>query len=114
MFVLPMLESLALHKITDPRNTIIPLLLISSKSLRSFTSGSSTPMVSVRWHRHMEHLTTLELGSPAWRHGAELIRALNRIYEPQFLPRLQEFVHIEWDSENICTNLLLTLEFRCM
>ncbi|KAJ7277378.1 hypothetical protein C8J57DRAFT_1465956 [Mycena rebaudengoi] len=111
---LPMLGHLSMRVITDPGNTIIPLPLLSSKSLRSFTFGDSTPMVSLQWIHYMEHLTTLELGSPEWRHRDGLFHALNRAHEPQFLPNLQHLALSKWDSEDLDHDLLDALQSRRM
>jgi hypothetical protein len=101
-----------MEEIQDPGNTIIPLPLISS--LRSFTFNNSAPMVSLQWIRHMEHLTTLELGSLEWPQGYQLFRALNRTYEPQFLPKLLNLVLLEWDAEDPDDNLVKALGSRRM
>ncbi|KAJ7277284.1 hypothetical protein C8J57DRAFT_1713704 [Mycena rebaudengoi] len=110
--VLPSLENLTMEEIQDPGNTIIPLPLISS--LRSFTFSNSAPMVSLQWIRHMEHLTTLELGSLEWPQGYQLFRALNRAYEPQFLPKLLNLVLLEWDAEDPDDDLVKALDSRRM
>ncbi|KAJ7277290.1 hypothetical protein C8J57DRAFT_1504116 [Mycena rebaudengoi] len=103
-----------MHAIAHPGNTIIPIPLLSSKSLRSFIFGESTPMVSLLWIRHMEHLTTLELASPEWRHRDELFRALNRAHEPQFLANLQHLALLKWGSEDLGHDLLDALQSRRM
>ncbi|KAJ7277388.1 hypothetical protein C8J57DRAFT_1581856 [Mycena rebaudengoi] len=112
---LPMLEQLFMSEITVTglADTVIPLPLISSKSLQSFTFGQATPTVSLQWIRHMQHLTTLELCTSGWNDMDKLFRALNRAREPHFLANLQNFALLEWDSEELEDELLDSLTSRC-
>ncbi|KAJ7277372.1 hypothetical protein C8J57DRAFT_184867 [Mycena rebaudengoi] len=109
---LPMLEQLSLKEIADPDDTIIPLPLISSKALRSFTFGDHTPIVSLQWIRHMERLTTLEICTSGWKDMRKFILALNRAHEPQFLANLQNVALLDWVSDGFEEDLLDALHSR--
>jgi hypothetical protein len=109
LLTLPALEKLDINGVHDD---IFPLRFISSPSLQTFTFGASTPAVSLRWIQHMEHLTTLELNSPEWPHKDELIRALNRAHQPQFLPKLHSLALLQCESEEVTESLLEALHSR--
>ncbi|KAJ7277366.1 hypothetical protein C8J57DRAFT_1126728 [Mycena rebaudengoi] len=112
--LIPLLTLPAIEKIliSGAHNIVNPLPLISSNSLRSFTFGNTTPAVSLGWLQHMEHLTTLELDSPKWPHKDELLRALNRAHEPQFLPKLRNLALLECEFAEVTESLLQALHSR--
>ncbi|KAJ7277293.1 hypothetical protein C8J57DRAFT_1504118 [Mycena rebaudengoi] len=99
---LPMLEQLSLKEIAASDDAIIPLPLISSKALRSFAFGDRTPVVSLQWIRHMEHLTTLEICTSKCKDMREFILALNRVHEPQFLANLHCWTGLPTHLSRIC------------
>ncbi|KAJ7277403.1 hypothetical protein C8J57DRAFT_1581872 [Mycena rebaudengoi] len=92
---LPALEKLDIRGVVDD---IFPPLFAS---LQTFTFGASTPAVSLPWIQYMEQLTTLELNSPEWPHKHELIRALNRAHQPQFLPKLCSLAFLQCEFEEV-------------
>jgi hypothetical protein len=112
--LIPLLTLPAIEKIliSGAHNIVNPLPLISSNSLRSFTFGNATPAVSLGWLQHTEHLTTLELDSPKWPHKDELLRALNRAHEPQFLPKLRNLALLECEFAEVTESLLQALHSR--
>ncbi|KAJ7222953.1 hypothetical protein C8J57DRAFT_1536162 [Mycena rebaudengoi] len=112
--LIPLLTLPALEKfdISGAFADIFPLRFISSPSLQTFTFGTSTPAVSLRWIQHMEHLTTLELNSPKWPHKDELIRTLNRAHQPQFLPKLRSLALLQCESKEVTESLLEALHSR--
>ncbi|KAJ6608419.1 hypothetical protein B0H10DRAFT_2226828 [Mycena sp. CBHHK59/15] len=93
-------------------NIFLPFISHSSASSREFSFGLSTPWISVRLLRLMEHLTSLELCSAQWPYRADLVRALNRTHEQGFLPQLQKLAVVGY-SEEVDSDLLDALNSRC-
>ncbi|KAJ7277529.1 hypothetical protein C8J57DRAFT_1126849 [Mycena rebaudengoi] len=109
---LPVLNTLHICEVRELLDDTVVLPFLASMALRTFTFGDNTPMVSLRWLHCMQQLTTLELCTSSWAHKDELLLALNRANEPQFLPQLRNFALLECEPEEINEHLLDTLRIR--
>ncbi|KAJ7233537.1 hypothetical protein C8J57DRAFT_1729415 [Mycena rebaudengoi] len=110
---LPSLQRLELRGLSALPGDTIPLQSISSSSLHMFAFGHNTPMVTLRWLRVMEHLTSLELGDRLWAYKEDLVRALDRAHEPRFLPKLEVFTLSYRETHEFRQRLLAALMSRC-
>jgi hypothetical protein len=111
---LPALNTLHMRDVPDLLDDTItlPFLSCSCMALRIFKFGDNTPMVPLSWLHRMQQLTTLELCTSSWTHKDELLLALNRANEPQFLPQLRNLAFLECGPEEINERLLDTLHTR--
>ncbi|KAJ7227912.1 hypothetical protein C8J57DRAFT_198790 [Mycena rebaudengoi] len=108
---LPALKTLHMRDSSKLLDDTVVLPFLASVSLWAFTFGT-TPTVSLHWLHRMQQLTTLELYTSSWAHKDELLLALNRANEPQFLPQLRNFAFLECEPEEINERLLDTLHIR--
>ncbi|KAJ7210285.1 hypothetical protein C8J57DRAFT_1733637 [Mycena rebaudengoi] len=110
---LPNLQRLELSTLSALPDDAVPLPLISSSSLHTFVLGPDTQMVTLPWFRVMEHLTSLELGNPRWAYKDAFFRALDRVHEPRFLPKLEIFTLSNCETLEVSQRLLDALISRC-
>ncbi|KAJ7277506.1 hypothetical protein C8J57DRAFT_1126825 [Mycena rebaudengoi] len=109
---LPALNTLHMRDIPELLDDTVVLPFLASIALRTFTFGENTPTVSLHWLHRMQQLTTLELCTSLWAHKDELLLALNRANEPQFLPQLRNLALQECEPEEINERLLDSLHTR--
>ncbi|KAF8217981.1 hypothetical protein K438DRAFT_15775 [Mycena galopus ATCC 62051] len=90
---------------------IVPFLSRVSGTLRTFNVGMS-PTVPIHWFYPLTHLTTLELVRSR-PFTTDVIRALDRRITPDFLPKLQAFMFLDCESDQVDNELLDALASRC-
>ncbi|KAJ7277282.1 hypothetical protein C8J57DRAFT_1713702 [Mycena rebaudengoi] len=109
---LPNLQRLELSALSALPDDAVPLPLISSSSLHTLVLGRDTHMVTLPWLRVMEHLTSLELGTPLWAYKEDFFRALDRAHEPRFLPKLENFTLSNCETLEVSQHLMEALISR--